>query len=271
LIHPARVIRLNERVDENGAKVAEALVEMIVEEVSNQRRKTYGYTASQIIDKMIKDSSVQPILGSILKQTNKFEIERLLLLLPKKYLEVISDPNQSEDIGYYLRSFDECFRLAFEKTSDEVRVVIASRYATVIREGSEQEIQSYGDHFFIASDMQYLSEEDKDLVKKYILHTLSSNLYRGAKFLTGLGSFLEANEVSSFVDPVIRMLTSKGEVDVEGIIEAEYHNMPSETQEAVMTRLNIWINTFDRRNAITASSQVRGIRERLALDEDLPF
>src|SRR5690349_13104685 len=41
LIHPGRVVRLQETVDEQGAKVAEALVEMIVKDVESTKRQKY--------------------------------------------------------------------------------------------------------------------------------------------------------------------------------------------------------------------------------------
>ena len=58
LIHPGRVIRLEEKVDENSATIAQKLVEMIVSETSRRKNEAFGYTAEQVLSKIINDSTV---------------------------------------------------------------------------------------------------------------------------------------------------------------------------------------------------------------------
>jgi len=97
LIHPGRSIRLNEKTDEPGAKIALSLVEIIVAELSKARSENYGYTAEQIVTKINRDPSVVAILKHILKSTNETELERLLLeVLPQKYLDNMLSPFVSE-------------------------------------------------------------------------------------------------------------------------------------------------------------------------------
>jgi hypothetical protein len=57
LIHPGRIVRLGETVDESGAKIAQSLVEIIIGEITARIKKVYGYTAEQIIGKLERDSS----------------------------------------------------------------------------------------------------------------------------------------------------------------------------------------------------------------------
>src|SRR5712692_1500302 len=61
LIHPEKLRRLGETADENGAVVAQALVRMVVEDVAARRRELYGYTAEQLVTKIVRDPSVTPI------------------------------------------------------------------------------------------------------------------------------------------------------------------------------------------------------------------
>ena len=82
LIHPGRTIRLNERVSQDSAKVAEALVSIVLTEVERQKREHYGYTAEQIVSKLERDSSADAILPHLMQKTNSVEIERLLLKDP---------------------------------------------------------------------------------------------------------------------------------------------------------------------------------------------
>lgn len=82
----------------NGAKIAEALVEIIIEQISNRKRETYGYTAEQIVKKLERDSSAIAILGHLLKTTNQIKQERLLLkVLPHRYFEI----KPSEEVDEY--------------------------------------------------------------------------------------------------------------------------------------------------------------------------
>lgn len=55
LIHPGRTVRLSESVSESSAKVAQALVDMIVQEVSVRARQQYGYSAEQLVTKLESD------------------------------------------------------------------------------------------------------------------------------------------------------------------------------------------------------------------------
>jgi len=67
LIHPGRLVRLDETVGKNGAVVAKTLVEIIVDEVAKRKRETYGYTAEQILTKVENDISSISIISHLLR------------------------------------------------------------------------------------------------------------------------------------------------------------------------------------------------------------
>jgi hypothetical protein len=94
LIHPGRAIRLQEKVDQNGATVAMVLVDMIVAEVCSRRRDTLGYTAEQICVKIQNDSTAMTIIEHLLKQVNEKEKEKLLLYtIPTSYMVTLQRCN----------------------------------------------------------------------------------------------------------------------------------------------------------------------------------
>ncbi len=66
LIHPGRIERLGEKVDENGAKIAQALVAIVVDEISQRSQEKFGYTAEQIVTKLENDPLATAILGHLL-------------------------------------------------------------------------------------------------------------------------------------------------------------------------------------------------------------
>ena len=57
LIHPGRLLRLAEGADEHGATIAKSVIEIVVNEVSEKKRSSYGYTAEQVVRKVKQDPS----------------------------------------------------------------------------------------------------------------------------------------------------------------------------------------------------------------------
>src|SRR5450759_691585 len=55
LIQPGRSVRLSEVANEQGAIIAQALIEIIIEEIAARQKQNYGYTAEQIITKIEQD------------------------------------------------------------------------------------------------------------------------------------------------------------------------------------------------------------------------
>jgi hypothetical protein len=142
LIHPEKVRRLGETVDENGAIVAQALVRMVVEEVGTKRGEIYGYTAEQLVTKIVRDPSVFPILGHLLKSMKAFELKRLLLkVLPNRYFEIV-DPENIPDGAVpsksTLAALEGCFRLAFDLVSNEVKYEVAKSFVRILKEESAE-------------------------------------------------------------------------------------------------------------------------------------
>jgi len=66
LIHPGRIERLGEKVDENGAKIAQALVAIVVDEISQRSQEKFGYTAALPIK---SDSSASCTVWPIVHST----------------------------------------------------------------------------------------------------------------------------------------------------------------------------------------------------------
>ena len=271
LIHPARLIRLNERVDANGAKVAQALVEMILEEVAEKRRSSYGYTAKQIIEKLEKDPSIKAVLEEILKQTNKIELEKLLVAIPEIPVEdVIHDPE------YWINFSDvieECYYMAFSMADDDIKSRISMIFAKVIREGSERDLNAYGNTFFKAIHMEYLPEDDRKIVKKHILHRFPSIVSSGCNLLKGIGNYISEKDVLGVIDPTIRATISRNKAEGARIfLEREYPNMSKEIQDLVLGRLDDWIRYYQDKGSEAYLNRIEELKQQLVFsDEDIPF
>src|SRR5258708_3318961 len=142
LIHPGRVVRLQEQVDENGATVARSLVEIIVGEVARRREQKFGYTAEQITSKITQDSSTAAMMKHLLKDMHPHELERLLLtVLPKPYMDYVLRYDQERDSA--LDALPTCFRIAFDSASDEIKTQVARNFVRIVKEESGDYIRAY--------------------------------------------------------------------------------------------------------------------------------
>jgi hypothetical protein len=52
LIHPGRLLRLGESVNEEGATVALSLARMVAKDISKKKAEKYGLTAEQLANKI---------------------------------------------------------------------------------------------------------------------------------------------------------------------------------------------------------------------------
>src|SRR5260370_21418862 len=173
LRHPGRSIRLGETADESGAKVAHGLVDMVVSEVAANKQRKFGYTAEQIVKKIINDSSTVAILGHLLTQVTERERERLLIAnIPEAYIQVWSDPQWDEEEeaprDNILKSLSACYRAVYKKAAEATRKKAAEQTVKIIKEGDQATARLYLTHFFRGTDPQYLSSEEVQLVKQYL-------------------------------------------------------------------------------------------------------
>jgi hypothetical protein len=257
LIHPEKVRRLGETVDENGAIVAQALVRMVVEEVGTKRGEIYGYTAEQLVTKIVRDPSVFPILGHLLKSMKAFELKRLLLkVLPNRYFEIV-DPENIPDGAVpsksTLAALEGCFRLAFDLVSNEVKYEVAKSFVRILKEESAEVVATYETAFFRGKDLKYYSPEDEQMVKHHFLSRINTNItFSLLKAMDGIGTFLAFEDIDDlFVDPFIRLMTSI-DADVSNekakeIFLAEFYNMNAKAQDKVAKRLEDWVYTFKQK------------------------
>ncbi|MHB0886865.1 MAG: hypothetical protein ACYC41_13395 [Bacillota bacterium] len=126
LIHPGRIIRLQETVDEDGATAARSLVNLVVKEISRKRIAEQGYTATQFVSKIELDSSALAISLHLLIEMKERERERLLLdAIPDRYWELEQRDSPDTDV---LSSLETCYHEAFQMSGEETKAKVARRF-----------------------------------------------------------------------------------------------------------------------------------------------
>lgn len=266
LIHPGRKIRLNEEVDENSVKVAKALVDIVIKEVSATRKANYGYTAEQIVSKLERDSSAISILEPILKETNHLELERLLLvLIPKRYNELKNEEDVPSDV---FNSLEHCFRVTLSIVHDEIKRKVMKQFVSILKEEDEAIVFSYETAFLKGQDLKYLSVNDIAIVKRHLLSRLSKEdsapLFQALKYV---GKYLTSEDTENFVDSVVKHIIYGEEDKIRSIAKnflvEEYSNMKSDVRASVIKRINDWIPHLEKQDFQNHADTLRNIKVEL--------
>lgn len=277
LIHPGRAVRTAEKIDGHSASIVASLVELIVEEVAERKRKSYGFTAEQIVNKLEKDSSAIAIAEHLLRNTRPQELRRLLLtVIPNKQLQ-IDDP--MEPLEAYL---EKCFAVAFDLADNTIKHETAAHYVEILREESDKVISEHDEHFFQIGFLDYLDTNDVELVKQHLFAVLQNILlYRR---LSGFGAKLSPDDAQSFVDPLVRVCAyRKAEFEkeaAESYLREELAQMDEAVEAVATRRVQAWKKTFEKRDQPVYANVMRRLlgEEELAVtgrllddDDDLPF
>jgi len=219
-LSPLRSVRPHALADETSARIAQALLEIVINEVSQHQRQNYRYTAEQLLGKLRSDPAADSILPHLLNRTGRQELDRLVLdLLPRTYLDIArsDEPGREETLG----RLELCYRLALDSAPDELKRQAARRFVEVLENESEFVVQCYQTAFFRGADLAYLEPEQRRLVKAHFLASLekrpSANLIRAAG---GMGSFLEnEQEVRGFFLPLLLGLIQTSDKDTAAAAE----------------------------------------------------
>lgn len=263
LIHPGRLIRLSERVDANSAKVCDAVIGMISNEVAASRGQHYGYTAEQVASKIERDASAVAILKQILNKTNEFELERLLLeVIPERYFVI-----QSESfLDARENSLAQCFDAAYEHAPFNIRIKVAKKFVKILHEEDEQKVLTYEQVFFRASNLAHLDYEEQNTVKAHLLARLDrerSNVevIQAAK---GIGSYLTLDEVPKFAEPAIRMIANNKEplkhTACREYLLSLFSLSPPGGDDKINKRIEVWEKFLDEKGRTDDANRVRQLR-----------
>ena len=273
LIHPGRSIRMAETTSAASARIAESLVEMILTEIEGRKRSNYGYTAEQIVSKIEQDSFVGAILNHLLEDLNRSEAERLLLkIIPERYMDELEDPFRGEE--HVLTSLVDLFRTAYDKADDRLQARVGQEFVQILKEERQEFIFAYSRAFFRMSDLQHLSAADIQLVKSHFFARIKS--YEDDRELilafSGIGKYILPDEVSSFVDPLVRTMCRGSDKDTlraarERIID-ESLEMEEEVRRKLNARLDQWIALY---NSQEDSRRADLVEELKWNTQDVPF
>lgn len=264
-MHPGRIVRLGEKVDANSAKIAAALVEMIVDQVAEERRKTYGCTAEQIVHKAECDSSSGVVVEHLLRTANQTEIRRLLIkVLPDRYFESLADEYYD---AHALKRMRACYRKAFAAAEPHVKADVIRQLVSIIKEDNEHRVITMEDAFFHAADLEFATSTDVELVKDHLLSRMKEGLSSELiESLGGIGKFMLPCNVNQFTDALINPIVYKSrgsylKESAENLFHGEASIASEDVRKEIIARCDDWIAMFLEKGSEEQSEKVKSLKE----------
>ena len=272
LIHPGSSIRNKETPNSDSSNVVMSLVRIILDEVIRRQIK-YGYTAEQLVSKIENDPSAKSISKHLVKGVNPKERERLVLnIIPRRYLEI-------EEKGFFDGSMEHLpsvliclFRESLRVSNDQTKERAAQNFVKVLKEESERVVFAHGEAFFCMSDLQYLSTDEKELVKDHFFERVRGeyeNITLIQSVLSGVATYLSEEDIPKFVDPLVRAICYGRSRDVaQERIEREYMCIEETNYgKKIIERLDEWSEHFSKEGQEGPCKIIRD----LSLSLEIPF
>jgi len=253
LIHPGRRERLQEEIGEDEAKIAQALIGIIIKEISSQKEKIYGYTAEQIISKIEGDPSSLSIIEHLLDKMHKSELSRLLYKIPERYFGRYFEFGSSIWDETML-NLEKVFRLTFKKSPNAEKKKVAQNFLKmIIEEKKGDKVLLYEEIFFRSSDLEYLPKKDIEIVKKHLFSSIKEQISQDfLKRLGGFGKYIKLEEMDNFIEPILIELINTSNINYQKFLKSyisEEHDIMSEkSQHALEKKVEHWIKYFQNRN-----------------------
>lgn len=251
LIHPGRVMRLEQEVTAEGANIAVSLVKLIVKEVATKRKTVCGATAEQIISKLKSDQHSLAVLPYLLAEMNKYELGKLVkILLPESYSrELPFMPDEA-----LLLRFRTAYREALTYLDETEQADIAQRFAKMVREGTAEQIQTFCDAFFIAEQISYLTPSDAAIVRTYLLKRLESPglalTDQIIETMAGIANFVDGSKMEGLSDILVKLLLRQSDSSLKlaiGFIGQVFDKADEPRKEQMEERIRVWVENAKKR------------------------
>lgn len=183
LIHPGRVKRLDEKINDDNATVAATLVKMVAEDIAQKRRETYGYTGEQVIAKINNDAEAFPtLMPSILAKVFRRERERLLFeLLPAENSRLRSLEFAVLDTAGLAQRNRECdclrlcFRVLVDSVDDNTKKRLLEKYLSILHDGSAWDRRHYESGLLCKEILDAAENDERKTLKEHLYSQLRQN------------------------------------------------------------------------------------------------
>jgi hypothetical protein len=283
LIHAGRLTRLNETADENSARVAASLVEIVSEAVSGAFGAERGLTCEQIVKKIETDPSSIPIMSHLLGPCRGEELARLVLdVLPARYREAVVASESPDGLSEITRAYRACYETAFRKAPVKVKKAAAAQVVAIVRQEPMGIVLHFEDAFLMAESLKHLGVHDRDTLKAHLMERLKTER---SEFIirasNGIGPHLDRSDALGFSYALIS--ATAGEKDAlacQRLLVAEFGEMTPLGKRATLWQIERLMDFYREHSQWDRHNRVKPLRRQLDPtwvdpdaqdDDDIPF
>lgn len=261
LIHPGRLIRLEQEATQEGASIARSLVAVIAKDVATKRKATYGMTAEQVVKKLSSDKHALAVLPHILSETKDHELKRLVnTAIPEAYNAELREFQPDTSV---LSRYSSAYSETLTSLTANEQIKVAKYFAKLVREESNEEINAFADAFFSAEQIAHLRQNDADMVTSYLLTILEApelELTDGVvRMMAGIANFVPENQTSKLADSLIKIVRRQADDEVDRaltFVGRVFDNANEDRQQIMERRIEIWIE-YGNSRPLSATAQHR--------------
>jgi hypothetical protein len=216
IIHPGREYRLKEKVDSNSALVAAKLVDIIIQEISENYAKKLGYTAEQAIHKVGIDPTCMSIFPHMIDKMVKVERIKLFKAIPS----ICNEQTFGDGYTYTATQIESFIKLhdllKGEIPENVLKVEVHGVYDYIHNESKEDALFHLR---FYKSNLEVLEPDQLDSVLSYLLSILVTGdsellqLIYDWGICSELGKFLNNDRGKERIKNVIKQRLGRDDVD----------------------------------------------------------
>lgn len=277
LIHPGKVKRNAEEVNEDAATIACSLLSLIAKRLAELKIASHGYTAAALIRKFETDSSAPHIAGRLVSELSNPELRDLICLsLPERIAEIESNNDSEEYDTAALSRLKNLFYSAFSISPPELQVEFSKIYLQVLIEATGDRVNLYESTFFCSELLNFYKDDDLKTVKEHLLGRFTSGYVSVEELsrLEGLGFHIDGEQTWNFYQIFFRTLTySKEDRTARAVadwIVVEYETYVAETFKAALKQLaKSWVDLAVERDLSPGKRRLEELYEKLS--EEDPF
>jgi hypothetical protein len=166
LIHPGREYRVQEKVDIYTATVAANLVEIILQEISENYSKSLGYSAEQAIAKVKIDPTGTYIFADVIARMSQVERNKLFRTIPRLCLE-----NKDTFPYSVVSAFILLHNMLKQKVQNDVLKREVEDVYDMIHHKSREDVMFHFRFFF--DTLHIVDEKKRNTIVGYMLEVLT--------------------------------------------------------------------------------------------------
>lgn len=282
LIHPGRLIRTGEQVTKDSATVARSLVELLVDELATGKRNFQGYTAKQLLAKLLDDHTSLALLPHLLNDMAANERKRLVrTIIPDTYMHMVSPMTDEPPDARSLDALKRCHRMVLNSADNETKQLAAQKYVSILKSQSSDYLEPYELAFFRGSDLQHVKNSEQPLVKTRLLDRLkvAPSVERLAT-LDGLFLQLTEKEAYEFAYQLLNCIANDKPTGISGaaskLLISECAFLIPPVEDKVKECIRLWDKHAEDKQLAQVKRRLADVRasilaEPTTAEDDIPF